>query len=232
MKKLIFLFLSFLLLLPVSARALHSDTYLMDTPTAEVLPLKTLGITARMFNSGGMLTYFDFSILNRFSIGASFTLEHLIGTNDEDIKVLIPALQLKFRIYDGTNNFPAIAIGFDNQGFKYNHYDNKYEQIARGLYMAFTKELFFPGFILNSGINMTVNGFEFDTFAGFVSAGYTIFDIFQFMFEWDNIRTLKESRLNSGVKIYLADFFNLDFAIRDFNHKAERVAQLKYTFAF
>lgn len=228
-KKVLFLFFLALALLPLNSYAMREDTSLIDTPSASILPVRTFGVNARVFTGGGVLTYFDFAVLNRLSIGASFTFEHLIGTNDEDIKVLVPSLQLKFRFYDGSDILPAFAIGFDNQGFDYDHDKDEYLQKSKGLYLVATKELFIPGLIINPGINVTAENFEFDSFAGFLGVSLNIKDVVSLMFEWDNIHSFDESRLNGGIRVYVTDAFNMDFAIRDFNHKAERIAQLKYT---
>jgi len=219
----------FLTLLPCKSFAVRGDTYFIDTPTAEIAPVRTFAVTTRMFTQGGVLSYFDFTVLDRLSIGTSFTFEHLIGTNDEKIKLLAPSLQLKFRFYDGDEYVPALAMGFDNQGFHYNHDNHKYTQIGKGFYVVGTKEVFLPGLIINPGFNITANGFEFAKLSGFISAQYNIKDIVAFMTEWDHIHIIDESRINSGIRIYISDAFALDIALRDYNHKAERIAQLKYT---
>ena len=229
MLKRIFYILSVLVLGAGPLCAMQSDTYLIDTPTAEVLALRDFGLRTRFFSGGGVLTYFDFTVINRLSIGASFTVEHLIGENDEDLKLLVPALQLKYRFYDGSEVLPAFALGFDNQGFYYDHDKDEYKQKAKGLYLAATKEIFTPGLIFNPGLNVTVDDFEFDKLAGFASLAYNIKDAVNLMFEWDNIHNFKDSRLNAGGRIYITEYFALDFAVRNFNGKAERIAQLKYT---
>ena len=106
---------------------------------------------------------------------------------------------------------------------------DEYEQPAKGLYLAFSKEILIPGLLFNPGLNVTVDGFEFDKLAGYVSAAYNIKDIVNLMFEWDNIHGIKESRLNGGLRLYITENFSLDFAVRNFNHKAERIAQFKYS---
>lgn len=226
--KKVFLGVVFSLLLGAPSFCAMSDSSLIDIPTAEVMPLHSLGVQARAFSEGGVLSYFDFSVLSRFSIGASFTFEHLIGTNDQKIKMLVPALQLKLRFYDGGEYVPALAVGFDNQGYWYDHDKDQYLQEARGVYLAASKELFTSGLLFNPGVNVTVDGFGFNKFAGFMGVSYTIEDTAGLLFEWDDIRGFDHSRLNTGVRVYITDFFAMDFALRDFNHKTERVAQVKY----
>jgi hypothetical protein len=229
MNKKIVAFLAAVTLMPCFAFAMREDTSLIDTPTAEIAPVRTFAVNTRLFPGGGVLSYFDFTVLDRLSIGTAFTLEHLIGTNDEKMKILVPALQLKFRFYDGDEYLPAFATGFDNQGFHYNHHTNKYEQAGKGFYVVGTKEVLFPGFVVNPGLNVTANNFEFYKLSGFVGAEYNIKDMVAFLAEWDDMRTIRGSRLNGGLRIYLSDAFGIDVMMRDFNHKAERIAQLKYT---
>jgi len=217
--------------MPVYAAAIMGDTHIIDIPTAEALPARTLSINARMFSRGGVLAYLEYGITNNLSVGASETMEHLIGSNDEDIKFLAPALQAKFRFYDGDGTLPALAAGFDNQGFLYNHGTREYSQKARGFYVLATKEAVIPGLVITPGLNVTVEGFEFDKLAAFAGAAFNIRDIAALMFEWDNIRSINESRLNCGLRLYLHESFSVDFALRDFSHKTERVAQLRYSFS-
>ena len=212
--------------------AIHLEEYLIDTPTAKVAPIKTFTATSRIFSQGGLVTFFTFTPLDRFSIGTGVTLEHIVGTNDEDIKILPPSLQLKFQIYDGNEIWPMIALGFNNQGFYYDHEEDKYLQLANGIYLAGTQEIFIQGLMANYGLNITTDGFEFEKLHSFLSLNYTLTEYLDFMLEWDNIRSLRTSRVNSGLRIYIAEFFALDFAVRNFNNKAERILQIKYNYTF
>lgn len=231
MLKRVFLILTLLFFAGLTQAAKLAQ-YLIDTPTAKVASVKTFSTTNRIFSNGGLLSYFTFTPLERFSIGTGLTFEHLVGTSEEDIKVLIPSLQLKFQFFDGTETWPMLALGFDNQGFYYDHDKEEYLQKAKGLYLATTQEMFFTGLILDYGLNITTDGFEFDKLYGYTAINYSLLDWLQLITEWDNIRSIKDSRVNSGLRIYVADFFALDFALRNFNHKAERILQLKYHYTF
>lgn len=213
--------------------ATRLEEYLIDTPTAKVAPVKTLASTSRVFSEGGLLTSISFIPLNRLLIGTSLTFEHLVGTNDQDIKVLEPSLQLKYQLFDGTETWPMFALGFNNQGLYYDHDEKKYLQKAKGLYLVATKELFTEGLLFNLGGNITTDGFEFDKVYGFTAVNYNVADYFALMVEWDNLRNIiKESRLNAGIRFYIVDFFELDFAVRNCNNKAERILQLRYNYTF
>lgn len=229
-KKLLFI-LPFILLGSI-LNATHLEEYLIDTPTAKVLPIRTFSSTSRIFSEGGLVNFFTFTPLDRFSIGTAITLEHIVGTNEEDIKILPPSLQLKFQMYDGSETWPILALGFNNQGFYYDHKEDKYLQLAKGLYLAATQEVLTQGLMANYGLNITTDGFEFEKLHSFIALSYDITEYFNFMLEWDNIRSLKTSRVNTGLRIYIAEFFALDFAVRNCNSKAERILQIKYNYTF
>ena len=231
LKKALLLIPVLLFALPLKCMAVRSDTHLIDIPTAEILPARSFGINARMFGGGGVLTYLEMPVLSRLSIGASLTAEHLIGTNEERVKLLTPAVQAKFRFYDGSDALPAFAIGFDNQGFAYDRSKKEYIHTARGAYLVATKEIITQGLVINPGLNISVDDFEFYRLAAFAGASYNIKDAVSLMFEWDNIRSISESRLNGGLRVYIYNNFALDFALRSFNHRAERILQLRYSFS-
>lgn len=230
LKKLLFIFP--LVLFASILNATHVVEYLIDTPTAKVTPVRTFTSTSRIFSEGGLVNFFTFTPLDRFSIGTAITLEHIVGTNDEDIKVLPPSLQLKFQLFDGTEILPIVALGFDNQGFYYDHDKDKYLQLAKGLYLAGSQEVFFKDLMASYGLNITTDGFEFDKLHGFVSLNYAITEYLDLMAEWDNIRSMKKSRVNTGLRIYIGEFFALDLAVRNCNNKAERILQIKYNYTF
>lgn len=215
-----------------SLQAAHLEEYLIDTPTAKAAPVKTFSSVSRIFSEGGLMSFFTFTPLERFSIGTALTLEHIVGTNNEKIKMLPPSLQIKFQLFDGTETWPIVALGFNNQGFYYDHDKDEYLQKARGLYLATTKEMFFDGLLVDYGLNITTDGFEFDKLHTYLAFNYTVFNYMDFMLEWDNIRSLETSRVNTGLRFFIADFFALDFAVRNCNNKAERILQLRYNHTF
>lgn len=229
-KKLLFI-LPFILL-GATLNATRLEEYLIDTPTAKVAPVKTFSFTSRIFSQGGIVNFFAFTPYDRFSIGTGLTLEHIVGTNDEDIKILTPSLQLKFEAYDGSEILPMIALGFNNQGFYYDHEKNKYLQKSKGAYLAATQEILTEGLMLNYGLNVTTDNFEFDKLHSFIALNYDITSYLDFILEWDNIRSLNNSRVNTGLRVYIAEFFALDFAVRNLNNKAERILQIKYNYTF
>ena len=84
-KKLLFIFPLILFISTLNATRL--EEYLIDAPTAKTAPAKTFESTSRVFTDGGLMNFFSFTPFNRFSIGTAKTLEHIVGTDDKDIKV-------------------------------------------------------------------------------------------------------------------------------------------------
>ncbi|HOX24014.1 MAG TPA: hypothetical protein PLL10_11150, partial [Elusimicrobiales bacterium] len=60
----------------------NPDTELIDTPTAEVLDYYGLLVRTRFMSDGGVLTGVGFGVLNRLNLGASATVDKMIGTDE------------------------------------------------------------------------------------------------------------------------------------------------------
>ena len=92
-----------------------SKMYVMDTPTTNILNYGSYDVSFRMFGYGGVHTRLDFGVFKFFNIGVSWELDRFIG-NDQ-IEMAVPALSVKFRLYEGNMKWPGIALGFDGQGY-------------------------------------------------------------------------------------------------------------------
>lgn len=216
------------------------DTHFIDTPSANVLDQYGFQVQSRYYSEGGVLMGFNFGIFPRLNLGIAFQVEHFIGSSS-DMKVVEPALLAKFRIYDGSEHLPSFAIGYDGQGYYYSTDKKKYLEKKRGLYGAFTKEVFFSGFNFNGGLN--ISDFDNAKVYFFTGLSYNIDNIVNLMLEWDNIHDLKWSRLNAGIRAYLTNFLHLDIAIREIGandtfsgtstrRKPERIISIQYQTSF
>lgn len=215
------------------------DTELIDVPTAGVLDYYGFQVKSRFVSNGGLLGGVGFGVLPRLNLGATMLLEQMIGT-DSSVQMVSPAIQAKYRFYDGTAIIPAFALGYDGQGYYYNHDTKKYQEKARGLYVAGSQEIFCPNLMFHPGVN--VSDFDSGSIYMFAGLNFVVKDSFSLMLEWDNIQRFDESRVNSGVRFYVTPFFHLDFAVRDIGlnrtfengerQKPERIVQVKYTTSF
>jgi hypothetical protein len=221
------------------------DIELIDIPTAGILDYYGFQLRTRAYSAGGVQTGLNFGVLERLNLGASMAVDRLIGS-ESHIKMRRPEIQVKFRFYDGGYYIPAAALGYDGQGYYYqgNHdYPEygKYLEKSRGLYLAGSKEVGIPNFVLHSGFN--ISDFDENLLFGFIGANYTVENKVSFMLEFDNLfHAGYPSRSNVGTRIYVTPYLQLDLSIRelgahrDFNRdlkrKSERIVQLKYNTNF
>jgi len=212
------------------------DTELIDVPSAAVLTQGGFSSRTRFFNRGGVLEWLNFGVYPRVNIGASFNIDKFIGS-DSPVQLTRPELQLKLRFYDGDRTIPALAVGFDGQGFLYNRNERRFNQRQRGLYLMGTQEIGLPGLQGHAGTN--ISDFDGNYVFGFLALDYDIENKVKLMAEWDNIRNYMDSRVNLGMRVYLTRAFAVEFSARgigqggwynDGVHRtAERVAQFRYT---
>ncbi|MBI4051108.1 MAG: hypothetical protein HY400_01235 [Elusimicrobia bacterium] len=208
---------------------------LIDIPTAGSVDYGGFASRTRFFSGGGVLTYLSFGVFQRLNLGASLNADRLIGSSSP-INFSRPEIQVKLRFYDGDRYLPALAIGYDGQGYFYDRNSKRYMERSRGLYVVGSLELGLPGLLVHPGLN--ISDFDTDDIFGFVGASWTIQDKVSLLAEYDNIRNTGDSRLNAGLRIHVTPFFNLDFAVREIGkgktfsngtpQKAERIVQLKY----
>lgn len=230
-----------------ASRAVHTardggvqpDTDVIDAPTTAVLDNYGYSARSRFYAKGGLLQYLSFGVYPGINLGASMASDGLIG-DEEHVRMRAPTAQVKWRFYEGDNEMPSFAVGFDGQGYRYNVTDRRFNQRQRGFYVVATKELLVPGFQIHPSFNVS----DFDTNGIFGSLPLTINirDKAEFLAEWDNINNWSDSRLNLGLRAFLTPNFHVDFAVRAIGaggfygdgarRGPERVVQLKYSGSF
>ncbi len=215
------------------------DIDLVDVPTSAVLDYGGYSTRSRFAADGGLLQYVSFGVYQGVNIGGSLAIDGLIG-NNRNVRVRSPNAQVKWHFYDGDRQLPSLALGYDGQGNDYNNVDKRYNNRQRGFYVVATQELGLPGLQAHPSIN--ISDFDSNAFFGVIPFSYNIKDKVLVMLEWDNINNFIDSRLNSGLRVYVTPRFGIDFAIRGigqggvFNNGdsrgPERIVQLKYSASF
>jgi hypothetical protein len=216
------------------------DVEMLDIPTAGILDYYGFLVKTRFYSGGGVLGALNFGVLERLNMGASMTVDRLVGS-DSPIKMRRPEIQVKFRFYDGGYYIPAAALGYDGQGYYYNPDSKKYLEKGKGLYLAGSKEIGVPGLVLHGGFN--VPDFDNNYLFGFLGMNYTLEDKVAFMAEFDSLfHSGDPSRFNVGTRVYITPYFQLDLGLREagrngkfengISRKAERIVQLRYTTSF
>jgi len=200
---------------------LNTDTSLIDVPTASVLDRDNFSIKTRFYNSGGVLTYLGVGILDQLTLSSSFMVDNLIGSQD-NVKMVKPELQIKFRFYDGGYYIPALAIGYDGQGYYYDRNMEEYMQKGKGLYIVGTKEVFLPNFLMHAGFN--IPDYDDGYLYSFVGFNYNLEDKLNLMLEFDNMfHSDYKSRLNFGIRFNITPNFNFDLAFRNIGRSSKFV---------
>lgn len=241
--KLKFLFLAVLFAaLPLSSWAAEGDpismeTQLVDVPTAQVLDRYQASFLTRAYAHGSMMETIEFGVFPRVNLGVSFAAHELIGSSSS-IKVLSPDFQAKWKIFDGDLYLPAIAIGYDGRRYGYGYKDRvyrypvdktkKYMDDRKGGYIALSREIIIPGLDASAGLNFA--DFDWEEMYFFTGMSYVFKDMIGLVAEWDNIRNIRDSRLNMAARFYLHPSLSFDAGVRRIGRgdESERIIQFRY----
>jgi len=231
MRNKIVVFVGSLLLGVSQVRAGAPVMELIDIPTAEVLDRYGFDSSFRFYSGGGMLAKTHFGVFPRLNVGFALDADGFVG--DESVDMHKPTLNVRFRFFDGQRNLPALAVGYDGQGYFFDKTTDKYAQREKGLYLVGSGEIIVPDLSLHAGLNMY--DFTNDHVYGFMGLRYLYRDVLAFNAEWDNIRVGRESRLNAGIGWWITPVFSVEFAGRDMgapSRPTERIVRLVYTGGF
>lgn len=116
---------------------------LVDLPTAGTLPRGYFNIGLRLYDRGGALGYTDIGLSSRFQLGISYGGNSIVSSDDPDWNPRI-GFSLKFRVVDELEFFPAIAIGYTDQGFGF--FSDKFDRYrfkSRGFYAVTSRSFYF-----------------------------------------------------------------------------------------
>jgi hypothetical protein len=205
----------------------------VDIPTADILDPKTFSTSFRFYSEGGITSRLLLGPFKRLNLGFYLDAQRLIGGPDPHL--IAPAVFIKLRVFDGTDYLPALAFGYDNQGYLYRESIGDFTQPEKGLYLVGSHEIFIPDFELHAGINFPRID-ESGTPFGFFGATWKIVPAFALMTEYDNIQDGPENRFNAGGRFWVTPFFNVDVAARNIgrgtSRGAERIVRINYVANF
>src|SRR4029077_4186634 len=114
----------------------------VDIPTAEILDPMTYALTFRFYDQGGLMSRFILGPLKRVNLGISFDAQRVIGSGDPHM--IRPSVFFKVRFFDGNDYLPALALGYDNQGFLYKEATKEFLHREKGLYLVGSHEILIP----------------------------------------------------------------------------------------
>jgi hypothetical protein len=226
----------------------HEHIMLVDMPTGCLLEPGTFDAGMRIFPEGGVLGRISVGIADRFMLGMSFGGTDVIGYGKVNWNKN-PGVHLKYFLLEESINKPAIAIGFDSQGygpyFETNDWVkdeprdtltvNRYTIKSRGLYCVISKGYFFwRRFGVHLGINRSLEVDDGDrdptVFLGFdleLGEDVALIGEYDFATNDDGEHSMKRTRgyLNAGLRWIFMDRIYVEF---DFKQLLDKKDDKKY----
>lgn len=210
----------------VSLCSAQSPQDVIETPTTQLYAPQEYGFNLFMYNEGGMITGFTFGLIRGLNVGLSMDFYKAISK--QNMKTRPPKLNTKVAVYSGGKYFPAMALGYDGQG--YGEYINgNYVQREKGLYFVFGRELFLEDWIWEAGVNMY--DFENTELYGFANTSYFFARHCTVLLECANIHRTPENRWNIGFRYDLNKYLNMSISLKrinDFDNGFERTFSICY----
>lgn len=117
--------------------------WLVDVPTAGTFPRGYFNIGARFYPNGGAIGNTDIGLSNRLTLGISYGAEDVISNTDPNWNPRIE-FNVKFRLVDELEYFPAVTFGFSSQGFgAWSDAMDRYTFKSRGFYTVVSRSFYF-----------------------------------------------------------------------------------------
>lgn len=200
--------------------------HFVDSPTAGLLPRGSYAVDLQLFPSGGMLARVAVGLLSRVTAGFSYGGLNIIGRGELDWNPAVE-FQAKLRIKDETFIMPAIAFGFDSQGYgAYDDEEERYEIKSKGAYAVLSKSFWMVGPLgLHAGANYSLEdddgdddisffgGIDKDLFAGSVVVAE--YDLALNDDREDEKHGAGRGYLNAGLRWTFADKLTLEFDLKN-----------------
>ncbi len=130
---------------------------LIDLPTAATLARGSYVGSMRLYPNGGVLGGLTIGLSNRFYLGVSFGGEKIIGEGKVNWNPE-PGLQFVYQIISENMILPALALGYNSQGYGvYLKTTERYTIKSRGFYAVASKNYIFLGELsFHGGINYSL----------------------------------------------------------------------------
>lgn len=173
----------------------------IDTPTAKSIDFGSYSLSFRLYEEGSILSRLYYGIImENLTLGISLDTENVVGT--EDITLRRPYLYIKLPLFTGNMKWPALCVGFDEQGFG-NYEDGEYQFAPMGFFLVLTKSGLFSGLNVSAGINAQYGVREYtqEDIDGFANFDFTLSPEFVIVGEGRNLN--KKGYANFGAKYFL-----------------------------
>lgn len=211
----------------------YEPRFIVDMPTAGVLPVHTFSIYGQIFTNGGLLFAFDMTPFKNFNIGISYSGSNLLGDGNI-IMQKYPGFNIRWRIVDETKSIPAILIGVNSQGRgEYFKNEKRFQVMSPGFFAVASKSFSWAlgDFAIHAGVNYSweqpSGNYAPNIWLGF---DHSIGKPVSISFELNpNFAATKELALvnrillNAAVRWTIVNNITLEFIFHDlFNHTINR----------
>jgi len=216
----------------------------IDCPTAALLNRGSFLTGLFAYDNGGIMGLLEVGITDRIMFGISYGGTNLIGSGPVDWNPTV-GVNIRYRVIHEYLTFPAVSIGYDNQGRgAYIDSLGRYTEKSKGLYAAVSKSFRFLGtFALHGGINYSFEREDSDKdLNGFIGFEKSINEELGLFAEYDLAmndntgRSIGDGKgyLNAGLKWSFQGKLFLDFIWKNIlennkqNNYSGRVIRISY----
>ena len=146
--------------------------WLIDSPTAHMLPRGAFGVDVRTFPEAGMQAALSIGLADRFSVGIAYGSEKILSEDTPEWNPMI-GFKIRYQLINGKSGFPELALGFSNFGYglfrekdtEIGYYEDRHLVKSPGFYLVFSKK--YPVDLnklsLHGGVNYSLeNGVDSD----------------------------------------------------------------------
>jgi hypothetical protein len=230
----IFLLFIFFLLTSLSFSQDIPPLRLVDTPTAGTLPGKTLLMETHLSDGGGVVQTVSYGVIDLLGIGCSYGGTGVVGAGRVTWQPHV-AVQMRIRVVEESLITPAVAVGFDSQGFgPYARGEklNRFRTKSRGAYIVASRNYTLLGDLgFHGGANYSLETDDGDEDPSFwVGCDKTIGPNIELLCEYDfatndnDDRNLTYNRgyLNSALRWQFGGGFMLELDIKNILRTAKR----------
>lgn len=198
---------------------------LIDMPSAGTLDRGSYISSLRLYPAGGVLTSLKIGLSNRFYLGVAFGGENIIGEGKVNWNPE-PGLQFVYRIIDENYILPAVAIGYNSQGFgPYLKSEKRYTVKSRGFYAVASKNYAFLGDLsFHGGLNYSLERDDGDEdiniFAGLIKSlnrELSLLAEYDIAVNDNDLGTIGKGRgyLNLGIRWLFANRLSIQFQLKN-----------------
>ncbi len=132
----------------------------IDAPTASTLPRGVFEVDGRIYPSGGAQVALNIGIFSRFMFGISYGAQNLVSDEPPDWNPRVEFFT-KFKILEENWYFPALALGYDRQG--YGRFDDSLDRYlikSKGFFAVVSKTYNLEGLAAGFHGGVNYNPFE------------------------------------------------------------------------